>query len=111
MIAALHETYGNPNGFQKYAGENANASAFINKYLHEGEFPREGCSLYRLTREFQDRIVEVEASELIQAENRGHETLRPSYSKGPTLKPVYRQLCSHPILDTIRLTLEAPVVR
>jgi len=76
----------NPNGFPRYAGKNASASATINKYLRERHLLPDGCTLYGLRHGFQDRLIEEEAPERIQADLMGHKTLRPKYGKGPSLR-------------------------
>lgn len=81
-LAAMKE---NPNGFPRYAGKNASASAVINKYLRGHKLLPDGATLYGLRHGFQDRLIEVEAPERIQADVMGHKTLRPKYGKGPSL--------------------------
>ena len=83
---ALTAMAANPTGFPRYAGKNASASAAINKYLRERRLLPEGSSLYGLRHGFQDRLIEVEAPERIQADLMGHRTLRPKYGKGPSLE-------------------------
>ena len=75
----------NPNGFPRYAGKNAAASGVINKYLRENGLLPEGGTLYGLRHGFQDRLIEVEAPERIQADLMGHKIQRPKYGKGPSL--------------------------
>lgn len=74
----------NPGGFPRYAGKNASASGAINKYLRSQMLLPEGATLYSLRHAFQDRLIEVEAPERIQADLMGHKTLRPKYGKGPS---------------------------
>ena len=83
---ALRAMQENPNGFPRYAGKNASASAAINKYLRDHELLPDGATLYGLRHGFQDRLIEVEAPERIQADLMGHKTLRPKYGKGPSLE-------------------------
>ena len=82
-LAAMRE---NPNGFPRYAAKNASASGAINKYLRERKLLPPGGTLYGLRHGFQDRLIEVEAPERIQADLMGHKTLRPKYGKGPSLE-------------------------
>lgn len=88
-LAAMKD---NPRGFPRYAGKNASASATINKYLRENELLPEGASLYGLRHGFQDRLIEIEAPERIQADVMGHKTLRPKYGKGPSLSQMQEWL-------------------
>ena len=81
-LAALRE---NSQGFPRYAGKNASASAAINKFLKDNGLLPDGGTLYGLRHGFQDRLVEVEAPERIQVDLMGHKTLRPKYGKGPSL--------------------------
>lgn len=83
---ALKAFKDHPNGFPRYAGKNTNASATINKYLRDNELLPDGATLYGLRHGFQDRLIEVEAPERIQADLMGHKTLRPKYGKGPSLE-------------------------
>ncbi len=83
---ALAAMKAHPAGFPRYAGKNASASAAINKYLRENDLLPEGATLYGLRHGFQDRLIEVEAPERIQADLMGHKTLRPKYGKGPSLE-------------------------
>jgi len=80
---ALRAMRANPKGFPRYAGKNASASAAINKYLKHRKLLPEGATLYGLRHGFQDRLIEVEAPERIQADLMGHKTLRPKYRKRP----------------------------
>ena len=82
----------NPRGFPRYAGKNASASGAINKYLRENKLLPKGATLYGLRHGFQDRLIEVEAPERIQADLMGHKTLRPKYGKGPSLKQMHQWL-------------------
>lgn len=83
---ALKALQDNPKGFPRYAGKNASASSAINKFLRENNLLPDGCTLYGLRHSFQDRLIEVEAPERIQADLMGHKTLRPKYGKGPSLE-------------------------
>lgn len=85
---ALKAIKEHPNGFPRYAGKNASASAAINKYLKENSLLPEGATLYGLRHGFQDRLIEVEVPERIQADLMGHKTLRPKYGKGASLEHV-----------------------
>lgn len=82
----------NPEGFSRYAGKNASASGAINKFLRENELLPPGATLYGLRHGFQDRLIEVEAPERIQADLMGHKTLRPKYGKGPSLQQMHQWL-------------------
>ncbi|MEM9477911.1 MAG: tyrosine-type recombinase/integrase, partial [Pseudomonadota bacterium] len=75
-----------PDGFLRYAGKNAQASAAINKYLKDNNLLPDGATLYGLRHGFQDRLIEVEAPERIQADLMGHKIHRPRYGKGPKLE-------------------------
>ena len=87
---ALAAMWEHRNGFPRYAGKNATASGAINKYLRERDLLPEGGSLYGLRHGFQDRLIEVEAPERIQADLMGHRTLRPKYGKGPSLAQMHK---------------------
>lgn len=96
-LAALQT---HPTGFPRYAGKNAAASAAINKHLRENELLPEGATLYGLRHGFQDRLIEIEAPERIQADLMGHKTIRPKYGKGPSLKQMQEWLLKtalHPL--------------
>jgi len=82
----------NPGGFPRYAAKNASASGAINKYLRERKLLPDGATLYGLRHGFQDRLIEVEAPERIQADLMGHGTLRPKYGKGPSLGQMHEWL-------------------
>ena len=82
---ALAAMRAHPNGFPRYAGKNAAASGVINKYLRDNGLLPEGGTLYGLRHGFQDRLIEVEAPERIQADLMGHKIQRPKYGKGPSL--------------------------
>ena len=84
--AALTTMQEHPAGFPRYAGKNASASAAINKYLKSQNLLPDGATLYDLRHGFQDRLIEVEAPERVQADLMGHKTLRPKYGKGPSLQ-------------------------
>ena len=76
-----------PQGFQRYKGNTDSLTALINKYLMEhGLRPTPGHTLYSLRHTFQDRLIEVEAPERIQAELMGHKFHRPKYGSGPSLE-------------------------
>ncbi|MDJ0683479.1 MAG: tyrosine-type recombinase/integrase [Alphaproteobacteria bacterium] len=75
----------NPSGFPRYAAKNDSASGAINKYCRENDLFPPNATLYGLRHGFQDRLIEVEAPERIQADLMGHKTLRPKYGKGPSL--------------------------
>ncbi len=89
---ALRALQDNPKGFPRYAGKNASASSAINKFLRENNLLPDGCTLYGLRHSFQDRLIEVEAPERIQADLMGHKTLRPKYGKGPSLEQMHTWL-------------------
>ena len=82
---ALTAMRAHPNGFPRYAGKNPAASGVINKYLRENGLLPEGATLYGLRHGLQDRLIEVEAPERIQADLMGHKIQRPKYGKGPSL--------------------------
>lgn len=82
----------NPAGLPQYAGKNASASAAINKYLRKRRLLPEGATLYGLRHGFQDRLIEVEAPERIQADLMGHKTLRPKYGRSPSLAQMRKSL-------------------
>jgi len=92
----------NPNGFPRYAGKNASASGAINKYLRERQLLPDGCTLYGLRHGFQDRLIEVEAPERIQADLMGHKTQRPKYGKGPSLEQMQSWLLKTALHPTSR---------
>ena len=76
-----------PQGFLHYKGKTDSLSALINKYLMDhGLRPTPGHTLYSLRHTFQDRLIEVEAPERIQAELMGHKFHRPKYGSGPSLE-------------------------
>ncbi|MEM7653633.1 MAG: hypothetical protein AAF220_10685, partial [Pseudomonadota bacterium] len=83
---ALTAMRASPDGFPRYAGKNSTASAAINKYLRNNDLLPPSASLYGLRHGFQDRLIEVEAPERIQADLMVHKTLRPKYGKGPSLQ-------------------------
>lgn len=89
---ALKAMQDNPKGFPRYAGKNASASSAINKFLRENNLLPDGCTLYGLRHSFQDRLIEVEAPERIQADLMGHKTLRPKYGKGPSFEHMHTWL-------------------
>lgn len=89
---ALEALKQNPGGFPRYAGKNDSASGAINKYMRENNLLPPGATLYSLRHGFQDRLIEVEAPERIQADLMGHKTLRPKYGKGPSLKQMQEWL-------------------
>jgi integrase len=82
---ALAAMSAHPKGFPRYAGKNATASAAINKFLRENNLLPDSATLYGLRHGFQDRLIEVEVPERIQADLMGHKTLRPKYGKGASL--------------------------
>ncbi len=74
-------------GFADYFGRADQLSANANKFMRNaGLFPSEDHTLYSLRHTFQDRLIEVECPERIQAELMGHKFTRPKYGKGPSLK-------------------------
>ncbi|NKB58981.1 MAG: tyrosine-type recombinase/integrase [Alphaproteobacteria bacterium] len=89
---ALKTLLDNSKGFPRYAGKNASASSTINKFLRDNSLLPDGCTLYGLRHSFQDRLIEVEAPERIQADLMGHKTLRPKYGKGPSLEQMHEWL-------------------
>ncbi len=74
-------------GFKDYQGRSDQLSANINKHLKTTNLlPTENHTLYSLRHTFQDRLIEVECPERIQAELMGHKYSRPKYGKGPSLE-------------------------
>ena len=88
-----------PGGFPRYAGKAPSASATINKYLRERGLAPGGRTLYSLRHSFQDRMIEVEVPERLQAELMGHKLQREKYGKGPSLeqKAGWLQRIAYPI--------------
>ena len=76
-----------PDGFKKYHNKADAVSALINKFLKNANLlPTPEHTLYSLRHTFQDRLIEVECPDRIQAELMGHKFVRPKYGKGPSLE-------------------------
>lgn len=76
-----------PEGFPKYRDKSDQLSATVNKFLREnGLFPTKKHSVYSFRHSFQDRILNVNAPDRVQAELMGHKFHRPKYGDGATLK-------------------------
>lgn len=88
-LAAMRD---HPAGFPRYARKTAAASAVMNKYLKDAGLLPNGATLYGLRHGFQDRLIEVEAPERIQADLMGHKIQRPKYGKGPSLSQMHEWL-------------------
>jgi len=76
-----------PEGFPKYRDKSDQLSAAVNKFLRENKlFPTKQHSMYSLRHSFQDRVLNVNAPDRVQAELMGHKFHRPKYGDGATLK-------------------------
>ncbi len=76
-----------PDGFSKYHNKADAVSALINKFLKRADLlPTPEHTLYSLRHTFQDRLIDVECPDRIQAELMGHKFIRPKYGKGPSLE-------------------------
>lgn len=76
-----------PNGFTDYFGRPDSLSTALGKYLSENKlFPTNKHSVYSLRHSFQDRLLEVNAPDRVQADLMGHKFPREAYGKGSTLE-------------------------
>ena len=76
-----------PEGFDRYRGKAATLSNVINKFLRQNNLlPSPEYSLYSFRHSFQDRLIEVEAPERLQADIMGHKFHRERYGVGPSLQ-------------------------
>lgn len=75
-----------PNGFPKYRDKPDHLTNVVNKFLRENDLvPSPKHTMYSLRHSFQDRILQVNAPDRVQAELMGHKFLRPKYGDGATL--------------------------
>ena len=76
-----------PNGFSRYRDKPDNLTNYLNRYLREHDlFPSHQHSVYSFRHSFQDRILNVEAPDRVQAELMGHQFKRPKYGDGASLE-------------------------
>ena len=76
-----------PNGFTEYSERPDSLSTALGKYLSENNlFPTSKHSVYSLRHSFQDRLLEVNAPDRVQADLMGHKFNREAYGKGSTLE-------------------------
>jgi integrase len=76
-----------PNGFPRYRDKPDHLTNAVNKFLRANKlFPSDKHSVYSLRHSFQDRILNVNAPDRVQAELMGHRFQRPKYGNGPTLE-------------------------
>lgn len=76
-----------PNGFPKYRDKADHLSNAVNKFLRQNDLlPTDKHSVYSFRHSFQDRILNVNAPDRVQAELMGHKFHRPKYGDGATLK-------------------------
>lgn len=75
-----------PNGFPKYRDKPDHLTNVVNKFLRENELvPSPKHTMYSLRHSFQDRILQVNVPDRVQAELMGHKFQRPKYGDGATL--------------------------
>ncbi|HQW94276.1 MAG TPA: hypothetical protein PLU58_00655 [Saprospiraceae bacterium] len=76
-----------PNGLTDYNDAPDRLSGVIGKHFRErGLYPSDRHTLYSLRHSFQDRLLEVNAPDRVQADLMGHKFTRESYGKGATLE-------------------------
>ncbi|NML20016.1 hypothetical protein HHL16_03975 [Pseudoflavitalea sp. G-6-1-2] len=76
-----------PKGFTDYLDQPDTLGTKIGVYLRERAlYPSDEHVLYSLRHSFQDRLIDVDAPDRVQAELIGHKFNRQKYGKGPTLQ-------------------------
>jgi integrase len=76
-----------PGGMPEYRDKPDNLTNAVNKALRENDFlPSKRHTIYSFRHSFQDRILNVNAPDRVQAELMGHRFSRPKYGDGATLQ-------------------------
>lgn len=87
-----------PNGFPRYASNNASLSATVNKFLRENSLlETDKTSMYSLRHAFKDRLLVAGIDERIRRDLMGHGLKRERYGRGGDIAHI------HTLLTTIAL--------
>lgn len=73
-----------PKGFTDYSGRPDSLSTTLGKFLSENDrFPTTRHSVYSLRHSFQDRLLDANTPDRVQADLMGHKFSREAYGKEP----------------------------